>query len=67
MELILIVVGIVLILCTLGLLVWLICSHFAGRKDIAGQAAAIGLLHQQLETLKATQDTTKDSLQSYRI
>ena len=63
MELILIAVGIVLILCTLGLLVWLICSHFAGRKDLAGQSTAIGLLHQQLEALKATQDNTKDSLQ----
>ncbi|MHC4485243.1 MAG: hypothetical protein ACYS4T_08525 [Planctomycetota bacterium] len=39
MELILVVVGIVLILAVLGLLVWLIISNFAGRKEIAGQAA----------------------------
>ena len=63
MESILAVIGIVLILCILGLLVWLISSNFAGRKEIAGQAAGIGLLQQQLEALKAAADGTRDTLQ----
>lgn len=61
---ILIAVGIVLILVVLALLVWLISSNFAGRKEIAGQAAGIGLLQQQLEALKASQDGTREALQS---
>ena len=57
---ILIVVGIVLILVVLALLFWLISSTFAGRKEIAGQAAGISLL----EALKASQDGTREALQS---
>jgi len=63
MEPILITVGIVLILAVLALLVWLIISSFAGRKEIAGQVAGIGLLQQQLEALKAAQDRTSENLQ----
>ncbi|MCX5637340.1 MAG: DNA recombination protein RmuC [Planctomycetota bacterium] len=63
MSSILIAVGIILILVVLGLLVWLISSSFAGRKESAGQAAGIGLLQQQLEALKAAQDRTSESLQ----
>lgn len=63
MEPILIAVAIVLIVFALGLLVWLITSNFAGRKELAGQAAGIGLLQQQLEALKAAQDVVRDSLQ----
>ena len=63
MEPILIVVGIVLTLAVLGLLVWLISSTFAARKEIAGQASGIGLLQQQLEALKAAQDKTSENLQ----
>lgn len=63
METILTVVITVLIVVVLGLLVWLISSSFAGRKEIAGQAASLGALTQQLETLKAAQDDTKDKLQ----
>lgn len=54
---------IVLILLILGLLVWLITANFAGRKEIAGQAANISLLAQQLEALKAAQDKTSENLQ----
>ena len=61
---ILIAVGIVLILVVLALLIWLISSTFAGRKEIAGQAAGINLLQQQLEALKASQDGTREALQS---
>jgi len=63
MELTLIAVLTVLIVFVLALLVWLISSHFAGRKEIASQAAGIGLLQQQLEALKAAQDGTRDALQ----
>lgn len=63
MEPILTVVIAVLVLVVLGLLVWLISSSFAGRKEVAGQAASLGSLTQQLETLKAAQDDTKDKLQ----
>ncbi|MHC4544522.1 MAG: DNA recombination protein RmuC [Planctomycetota bacterium] len=61
---ILIAVGIVLILVVLALLIWLISSTFAGRKEIAGQAAGISLLQQQLEALKSAQDGTREALQS---
>jgi DNA recombination protein RmuC len=60
---ILIAVGLVLILAVLALLVWLIASNFAGRKEIAGQAAGINFLQQQLEALKAAQDKTSENLQ----
>jgi DNA recombination protein RmuC len=62
MELILIIVG-VLLVGVLGLLVWLIITNFASRRDIAGQAAGIGLLQQQLEALKTAEDAVRDSLQ----
>ena len=52
MEPILIAIVIVLIIFVLGLLVWLITSHFANRRDLAGQAAGISMLQQQLEALK---------------
>ena len=63
MELILVVVGLVLVVFVMGLLIWLIASNFAGRKELAGQATGIGLLQQQLEALKAAQDKTSENLQ----
>ena len=63
MESILTVIGVVLILVVLGLLVWLISTSFANRREIAGQATGIGLLQQQLEALKAAQDKTTENLQ----
>ena len=63
MESVLITIVIVLIVSVLGLLVWLISVNFAGRKEIAGQAAGISLLQQQLESLKAAQDKTSENLQ----
>jgi DNA recombination protein RmuC len=62
MELTLIVAGLVLIIVVLALLIWLITTNFAARKDTATHAANIGLLAQQLEAIKAAQDTTKDTL-----
>jgi DNA recombination protein RmuC len=63
MEAILIAVGIALIISILVLLVWLISSNVASRKEIAGQFAGIGLLQQQLEALRAAQDRTSENLQ----
>ena len=56
MEPYLITIVIILIVLVLSLLVWLITSSFASRKEIAGQAAGISLLQQQLEALKTAQD-----------
>jgi len=53
------IVVVVLIIAVLALLVWLISSNFAGRKEVAGQSAAIGLLQQQLEAVKAAEDNTR--------
>jgi DNA recombination protein RmuC len=63
MEQTLIAVVIVLIVLVLGLLVWLISTSFASRKENAAHAANIGLLAQQLEALKQSQDRTTQSLQ----
>jgi len=52
-----------LVLVVLGLLVWLINSYSANSEKMAGQQASIGLLQQQLEALKNSQDDTKDNLQ----
>src|SRR3989304_3001625 len=63
MEWTLLILSLVLIVFVLGLLVWLIISSFASRKEIAGQATGIGLLQQQLEALRAAQDKTSENLQ----
>ncbi len=63
MESIFIAIGSILVLAVLALLIWLISSSFAARREIAGQAAGIGLLQQQLEALKAAQDKTSENLQ----
>jgi len=64
MELIIAVIVIVLIVFVLALLIWLIGTNFANRREVAGQAAGIGLLQQQLEALKAAQDKTSQTLQT---
>jgi len=63
MELVLAIVGLVLVVFVLVFLIWLISASLAGRREIAGQAAGIGLLQQQLETLKSAQDGIRDALQ----
>jgi DNA recombination protein RmuC len=55
----LLVIIIVLIIFVLALLVWLITSLVSGSRNIAGQSASIGLLQQQLEALKAAEDSTR--------
>jgi DNA recombination protein RmuC len=56
------IVAVVLLISIIGLLIWLISSNFGGRKDLAGQSSAILLLQQQLESLKASQDGTRQTL-----
>ena len=63
MELILVITVIILVLAILALLIWLIISHSAGRRETAAHTANIGLLQQQLEALRAAEDTTRDALQ----
>jgi DNA recombination protein RmuC len=63
MEPILIAVVIVLIVFVLALLIWLISTTFANRKETAAHTANIGLLAQQLEALRAAQDKTSENLQ----
>jgi DNA recombination protein RmuC len=63
MELILAIVGLVLVVFVLVFLLWLISASLAGRREIAGQAAGIGLLQQQLEAMKSAQDGIRDALQ----
>ncbi len=63
MESILVVVSLVLVVFVLALLIWLIASSFASRREIAGQATGIGLLQQQLEAIRAAQDKTSENLQ----
>ncbi len=60
----LIAVVVVLTLAVLALLVWLISSSLAARREVAGQAGGIGLLQQQLEALKVAQDKTSQTLHS---
>ena len=51
------------VLFVLGLLIWLILANFAGRKELAAQAANLNMLIQQLEALKSSQDKTTENLQ----
>jgi len=62
MEPYLITIVIILIVFVLGLLVWLITTSFAGRKEIAGQSAGMSMLGQQLEALKTAQDNIRSEL-----
>jgi DNA recombination protein RmuC len=62
MEPFLITIVIILIVFVLGLLIWLITTSFAGRKEIAGQIAGMSLLQQQLEALKTAQDNIRAEL-----
>jgi len=60
---VLIAVAVVLTLAVLALLAWLISCSLAARRDVAAQAAGIGLLQQQLEGLRVAQDKTSQALQ----
>lgn len=60
----LVAVVVFLTLAVLALLVWLISSSLAARREVAGQASALSLLQQQLEGLRAAQDKTSQTLHS---
>jgi len=62
METILITVLTVILIVVLGLLVWMVTSAAASRREVASQSGAIGLLQQQLEALKTSQDKTGTNL-----
>jgi len=62
MNSILIAAVIILILVVLGLLVWLIRSHSDSISKLTGQQSAIGLIQQQLDSLRTAQETTRDVL-----
>ncbi len=53
----------VLILLTLGFLIWLIKTSSAARRDISAQSASLGLLQQQLEGMKGSQDNFRTTLE----
>ena len=57
------ILGVLILLVVVGLLIWLIITISAGRREAAGQAAGIGLLQQQLEALKAAQDNARSTLE----
>jgi len=54
---------IVLAVVVAVLLIWLIVSNAANRRELAGQSASVGLLQQQLETLKGAQDGVRETLE----
>ncbi len=60
---VLITIVIILTVLTLILLAFLISANSAGRREISGQSASIGLLQQQLEALKAVQDKLREEMQ----
>jgi len=62
MELIGTVIIGVLVVAVLGLLVWLIRSHTDSISKLTGQQSAIGIIQQQLDSLRTAQDTTRDVL-----
>ncbi len=62
MEIIIIIAIAALGLLMIGLLVWLIGSIWANRRETAGTNTAIGLLQQQLESLRVAQDKVSETL-----
>ena len=52
-----------LLLVVLGLLIWLIITNSASRRDSAVQMANVSSLQQQLDSIKSAQDKTSESLQ----
>ncbi|HEG44469.1 MAG TPA: DNA recombination protein RmuC [Phycisphaerales bacterium] len=60
---ILIALVIVLTLLVIALLVFLITASSAARRDISAQSASIGMLQQQLEGMKGSQDNFRTALE----
>ncbi len=64
MQLILVLIVLVLVICAMGLLIWLITAYYASRNQLTGQTSNINLLQQQLDALKAAQAQTSEHLQA---
>jgi DNA recombination protein RmuC len=56
--------AVVLMVLMAGLLVWLIVTSSAHRREITGQSNAIGLLQQQLESIRTAQDALRSTLET---
>ena len=54
---------VVLLLVVAGLCVWLISNNSANRREVSAQSASIGLLQQQLEAIKGSQDNFTQTLE----
>ncbi|MCK5172965.1 MAG: DNA recombination protein RmuC [Planctomycetes bacterium] len=63
MDVVLITILVILLTAILGMLVWLLKSHAAAGRDIAGQSVATSLLQQQLEAIRTSQDTSTQNLE----
>jgi DNA recombination protein RmuC len=63
MPTVVVTITIVLLSVTLLLILWLIATSAASRREAAGHAASLTHLQRQLETLRAAQDKTSESLQ----
>jgi len=63
MQTLLITISIAFGVMILGLLIWLMSSSFSGRREVAGQAAKIDVLQQQLEALRAAHEKAGENLQ----
>ncbi len=61
---VLVTLAVVLMVLAAVLLVWLIVTSSAHRREIAGQSNAIGLLQQQLESIRTAQDSLRSALET---
>lgn len=59
---ILIIVLTILVLFVLALLIWLLNAHFTAAREDQGRAATIEAIQQQLENLRKSTDTARETL-----
>jgi len=67
MEVVIVILGVIVVLVLLamaGLLLWLIRDLAGQREETVRQSAAVGLLQQQLEAVRASQEKTSQALES---
>ena len=62
METALIAISVVLILAVVALLVWLITTSFAGRRELAGQTARVPDIIQRLEAMRTEHGDASENL-----
>ncbi len=61
---VLVTMAVFLMVLAAALLVWLIVTSSAHRREIAGQSNSIGLLQQQLESIRTAQDSLRSTLEA---